>query len=229
MIFLAFSIGLMSSFHCLGMCGPIAMAAPVIKTNWVTEFLSRITYNFGRIFSYSILGMIMGLLGNVVLLSGIQQSVSIISGIVILLGLIPFFNVERRLGGNVFHLFQKIRQPFQQLFRQKKLSSVFLLGLLNGMIPCGMVYMASAGAFAGASWFNGMLFMVFFGLGTLPMMYLISVGFQLVSPALRAKIKTVMPVLIGIVGMLFILRGLNLGIPVISPKFGVSQHATTCE
>ena len=229
MIFLAFSIGLMSSFHCLGMCGPIAMAAPVIKASWFTEFLSRMTYNFGRIFSYSFIGMIMGLLGNVVLLSGIQQSISIISGIVILLGLIPFFNVERRLGGNVFHLFQKIRQPFQQLFRQKKLTSVFLLGLLNGFIPCGMVYMAAAGAFAGASFTNGILFMVFFGLGTLPMMYMVSAGFQLAGPALRSKIKSVMPVLIGVVGVLFILRGLNLGIPVISPKFVVTQETTTCE
>ncbi len=229
MIFLAFSIGLMSSFHCLGMCGPIAMAAPVIKTNWVTEFLSRITYNFGRIFSYSIIGMIMGLLGNVVLLSGIQQSVSFISGIVILLGLTPFFNLERRLGGNVFHLFQKIRNPFQQLFKQKKLSSIFILGLLNGMIPCGMVYMAAAGAFAGASYINGMLFMVSFGLGTLPMMYMVSAGFQLVGPTIRSKIKSVMPLLIALVGLLLILRGLNLGIPVISPKFVVTQQATTCK
>lgn len=228
MIFLAFSIGLISSFHCLGMCGPIAMAVPVIKTNWFTEFLSRITYNVGRIFSYCVIGWVMGWLGNIVFLSGIQQSVSIISGIVILLGLIPFFNIERRLGANIFHLFQKIRQPFLQLFKQKKLSSLFLLGSLNGFIPCGMVYMAAAGAFAGASYTNGILFMVCFGLGTLPMMYFVSAGFQLAGSALRSKIKSIMPVLIGVVGVLFILRGLNLGIPVISPKFVLTQEITTC-
>lgn len=229
MVFLAFSIGLMSSFHCLGMCGPIAMAAPVITTNWFTELLSRLSYNIGRIFSYSIIGILMGLLGNVVLLSGIQQSISIISGVFILLSLIPFFNLERRLGGRVFHLFQIIRKPFQQLFKQKKFSSVFLLGILNGFIPCGMVYMAAAGAFAGASYINGMIFMLFFGLGTLPMMYLTSAGFQLAGPVLRSKIKNVMPVLIGLIGVLFILRGLNLGIPVISPKFVISSEITSCE
>lgn len=230
MIFLAFSIGLISSFHCLGMCGPIAMAIPVIKTNGFTEFLSRITYNLGRIFSYCIIGWVMGLLGNIVFISGLQQSVSIISGIVILLSLIPFFNIEHRLGANIFHLFQKIRKPFLQMFKQKKLSSIFLLGLLNGFIPCGMVYMAAAGAFAGASYDSGILFMLFFGLGTLPMMYMLSAGFQLAGPFLRSKIKSLMPVLIGIVGLLFILRGLNLGIPIVSPKFVVTQEKTTiCE
>ncbi|MCX7743397.1 MAG: sulfite exporter TauE/SafE family protein [Flavobacteriales bacterium] len=229
MVFLAFGIGLMSSFHCLGMCGPIAMAAPVITTNGFTEMLSRLAYNLGRIFSYSIIGLLMGLLGNVVLISGIQQSISIISGVFILLSLIPFFNIEHIVGNNVFHFFQKIRRPFQQLFKQKKLSSVFMLGLLNGFIPCGMVYMAAAGAFAGATFINGMIFMIFFGLGTLPMLYLASAGFQVAGPVFRSKIKNLMPVLVGLIGILFILRGLNLGIPVISPKFAVSNEITTCE
>ncbi len=228
MWWLAFTMGLMSSFHCIGMCGPIALASPVNKTNSFTSFLSRVLYNGGRIFIYALIGLIIGWIGSSLSLLYFQQKVSVISGIIILLSLIPAFNIEKQLGGKVYPVFAYFKKPFQQLIMQKSFTSILLLGIINGLLPCGMIYMAAAGAFSSSNIWEGMTFMIFFGLGTTPMMFAISSAYQLISNPVKNRIKKILPVFVFIVGVIFIIRGLNLDVPFIGSPVMQNGAITEC-
>ncbi|HOW32340.1 MAG TPA: sulfite exporter TauE/SafE family protein, partial [Bacteroidales bacterium] len=97
-------------------------------------------------------------------------------------------------------------------------SSLFLIGLLNGLLPCGLVYIAIAGSIGSGSALMGAIYMALFGLGTMPMLLAINLSGGFISTSLRKKINKLIPILVIIVGILFILRGLSLGIPYISPS-----------
>lgn len=228
MIWVALGIGLMSSFHCVGMCGPIALAMPVIRTNTFSIITSRLLYHTGRILSYIAIGLLLGLLGNVVLLGGFQQTISIISGIFLLLFIIPYLQLEQKLSRLGTSFFNKIKKPAKYLFTQKNYGAILILGMLNGFMPCGMVYVAAAGALAAGGLINSVYFMLFFGLGTIPALYALTAGAHLLSLPIRKRMRQLIPVWIGIVALLLILRGLNLGIPYLSPQLSKPTTSTHC-
>jgi len=99
---------------------------------------------------------------------------------------------------------------------------------LNALLPCGLVYMGLAGATAMASYLQGAWFMFFFGLGTLPLMMAVSLLGNRVRISFKSRINTLMPVFIILIGGLFILRGMNLGIPFISPKIQAESSIQSC-
>lgn len=217
----ALVLGLLGSFHCAGMCGPIALAIPLDNRNWPARILSSFTYNSGRVVTYAFMGSIFGLVGKGLALGGIQQWVSIAMGIIMILSVFfPYlFRNSVKINGFVYSMTNKLKTRFRSLFAQRSYTSLFMIGLLNGFLPCGLVYIAIAGAIVASEVYKGAIYMAIFGLGTIPIMLAISVLGNVISVNFRNRMRRVVPVFIILVGILFILRGSNLGIPYISPKF----------
>jgi sulfite exporter TauE/SafE len=218
----AFIVGLFGSMHCIGMCGPITLALPGFHNHIPKVVSSRLLYNIGRTITYAFMGALIGLAGEGISLAGAQRWVSIASGILlIVIVLIPSslssrFNILKP----AYHFTDYLKKKFGPLLKSNSLSSVFVIGVLNGFLPCGLVYVALAGALATGSLVQGTLYMAFFGLGTIPLLFAFSVFGQFIGASVRRRFNKIVPVFIVVLGIIFILRGMNLGIPYISPKLG---------
>lgn len=220
MLYTAFIFGLISSFHCIGMCGPIAMMLPVDHQNPVRKAFQISTYHLGRLSAYAIIGLIFGALGKGFFLAGMQQHLSIVIGILMIVFIVV---PERKLAQYnfskpIYNIISKVKSALGKQFKNKSYQSLFTIGLLNGFLPCGMVYVALFGAIAMQSVGYGMAYMILFGIGTLPLMSLVMYINSFITPNFRNKIQTVIPYVAVFIGCLFILRGLGLGIPLISPS-----------
>jgi len=222
----AFIVGLFGSLHCIGMCGPITLALPGFQNHIPKVVSSRLLYNIGRTITYAFMGAIIGLAGEGISLAGAQRWVSIGSGIILILIVIIPSSLSSRLQilKPAYHFTDYLKQKFGPLLKSNSLSSVFVIGILNGFLPCGLVYVALAGALATGSLVQGTLYMAFFGIGTIPLMFAFSVFGQFIGVNVRRRFNKIIPVFIVVLGIIFILRGMNLGIPYISPKLGSSVH-----
>ena len=219
-VFAGLALGFFGSLHCIGMCGPIALALPVQSKSRFSFYSGRILYNLGRVITYSLMGFIIGLIGQRINLSRYQQIVSIALGIIILLSILLPSSIK-----NYFiklKLIQSVTKYIQSsigtLFGRGNQSSLLSIGILNGFLPCGFVYMALAGALALGNVDKSILFMALFGLGTIPAMFTVSILTNLFGNNFRRKINRLIPIFAVLLAIIFILRGLNLGIPFISPK-----------
>lgn len=219
MLYSAFIFGLISSLHCVGMCGPIAMMLPVERNNPAKKIAQIITYHMGRITAYGSIGLFFGLLGRGFFIAGLQQQLSIFIGVAMIIMIIMPENIFARYNFSkpVFRIISRIKTALGSRFRNKSYSSIFTIGLLNGFLPCGMVYVALFGAIAMQSAILGVIYMVLFGLGTIPLMSSIAYMNSLLTVTLRNRIKKAIPYTAVAIGMLFIARGLGLDIPYISP------------
>ena len=219
MLYTALLFGLISSFHCIGMCGPIAMMLPVDRNNPVKKVTQIMSYHLGRISAYATIGFIFGLLGKGFFIAGIQQKMSIVIGILMITAIVIPEKVFARYNFSkpLFRLISKMKQLLGSQFKKKSYQSLFTIGLLNGFLPCGMVYVALFGAIAMQSSSLGVLYMVLFGLGTIPLMSTVLYMDSFLSVAVRNKIQKAIPVVVALIGAVFILRGLGVGIPYISP------------
>lgn len=220
MVYTAFLFGLISSFHCIGMCGPIAMMLPVSRDNQAKKVTQIITYHIGRLAAYAIIGLVFGLIGKGLYLAGIQQKLSIFIGVaMIAVILIPErLFAQYNFSKPVFNLITKVKTALGKQFKNKSYKSLFIIGILNGFLPCGMVYVALFGAIGMQSVNFGILYMILFGLGTVPMMSTVIYLQSFLTNSTRNKIQKVIPYIAIVIGMLFILRGLGLGIPYVSPS-----------
>jgi uncharacterized protein len=216
----ALILGLMGSFHCAGMCGPIAIALPLHGNTVPQKVFGGALYNFGRTITYGIMGAIFGLLGQGISMIGFQQKVSVIMGAFMIISVLfpVLFRNQYSMDKSWFSLVGKLKKSIGQMFSVRSFSSLFFIGLLNGLLPCGLVYIAIAGAIGTGDIGQGTLYMILFGLGTIPMMLAISLAGNMMGLALRNRINKLIPVLVVVVGLLFILRGLDLGIPFLSPE-----------
>lgn len=222
----ALSLGLISSFHCVGMCGPIAFALPVQHLSPILRMGSTLSYHLGRITTYSALGAIFGLLGRQVYLAGFQRWFSIILGVLVLFLLIQYMQQKSRIQpGWITRLQTRLLNTMSRLLKDQRSGSFFLLGMANGLLPCGMVYLAIAGALSTNQLTDGVFFMAAFGLGTLPALLALNWFGHLASISLRNRMKQLTPYVIAVMGVLLILRGLNLGIPYISPVLESARGA----
>ena len=215
----ALMLGLIGSFHCAGMCGPIALAIPLNNQSSFNKINGSLIYNIGRAITYAIMGAIFGLLGKGLVMAGFQKWVSIIMGLIMVTSvLFPSLYKNRfDIDKSAFSFVGNLKIKLGHLLRKRSYSSLLLIGLLNGLLPCGLVYMAIAGAIATTNSLSGALFMFIFGLGTLPMLFAISILGNTLSVKLRSKMTKIIPAVVFFIGVLFILRGLGLGIPYISP------------
>lgn len=213
------TFGFFGSFHCIGMCGPIALSLPRKSTVYLRFVFSRVIYNTGRVFTYTVLGAVIGLFSKMISISGYQQWLSITVGTILLLALgwQKLRDLFQKIESLPTKLIGSATNRLKALFNNNSLGSLFLIGILNGFLPCGFVYMALATALTFGAVENSMLFMAGFGIGTIPAMLGISLAGSFISTTFRRKLQNLSPYFIAAVGTILILRGLNLGIPFLSP------------
>ncbi|MCG8474949.1 MAG: sulfite exporter TauE/SafE family protein [Cytophagales bacterium] len=216
----AFLIGLMGSLHCVGMCGPLALALPVRNRTFPNVLRATLVYNSGRVVTYMLLGLVLGMLGKGFSFAGTQQYLSVATGVLMLLFLLlPKSLVQRAEQIRpVFLLNQWLKKKMGVILKKRTTDAHFVMGLLNGLLPCGLVYVALAGALATGEMIQGAVYMGAFGAGTVPMMLFVGAAGKMVSINFRQKILKAVPAFVFTIGVLFILRGLNLGIPYLSPQ-----------
>jgi len=219
MLYTAFLFGLISSLHCIGMCGPIAMMLPLERNNLTKKAFQILLYHAGRLTAYGTLGLVFGLLGKGLYLAGMQQQISIAVGILIITIVVIPEKVFAKYNFSkpVYRIISKVKSNLGNQFRKKSPDAIFTIGLLNGFLPCGLVYAALFGAIAMQNELYGTAYMLLYGLGTVPMMSAVVYMSTMLSNPFRNKIQKIIPVVAVCIGVLFILRGLGLGIPYVSP------------
>lgn len=228
MLVSALVLGLLGSLHCVGMCGPIAFMLPVDRSNSFKKVSQISIYHVGRLLAYSVIGLVFGLVGKSLYLFGVQQQLSVaIGAIMIILVLMPYkiigkYNLSKPLN----KLIAKVKSGLGLAIKKKTADTFLTIGFLNGFLPCGLVYMAVFGAVATGSLLQGSLYMLLFGLGTIPLMTSAIYLGKFLNTAVKQRIQKAIPVFVIIIGVLFILRGLGLGIPYISPA-PIAEMATS--
>lgn len=224
MLYSALILGLISSLHCVAMCGPIALMLPVDKTNPAKRVVQMMTYHVGRMTAYASLGVLFGLLGRGFFMAGFQQKLSVIVGIILItIAVVPErkfaqFNFSKP----VYKLLSKIKSTLGKQFKRKSFKALFIIGLLNGFLPCGMVYAALFGALAMPNFISSISYMMLYGMGTIPLLVLVTQLTQFTQFTFQ-KLQKLIPVVLLLIGSLFILRGAGMAIPYLSPNT-VSLH-----
>lgn len=215
-------IGLLGSLHCVGMCGPLALSLPVYHLSSSKRIFALLTYNSGRIITYTTLGLVFGYAGRHLYIAGLQQGFSIGLGVFMLLMTILYYVYHRNVQPAFLNGYnKKVQLLIGSVLKSSSPFSFLALGMANGLLPCGMVYVAIAGALTTGSVLHSMLFMAMFGAATLPAMMALGLIGARLSLSLRHTLRRIVPYGIALMALILILRGLNLGIPFISP---VLQH-----
>jgi len=219
---LAFMIGLLGSVHCIGMCGPLAFAVPSLKPGIGYLVLDKVLYQTGRIISYCILGALIGLIGRQLWMSGLQQGISIFTGVLIIAAACSrIFKLSAGRGSSL------LLKPFNKMFGYalKHKANHLIIGMINGLLPCGFVYLALAGALNMGNVALSVSYMFWFGVGTAPLMLLATIGMGFTGTMVRKRINKVIPFLMLFLGCWFVLRGMNLNIPYVSPAKQITSVA----
>ncbi len=213
MLWSAFLMGFLGSFHCMGMCAPIVLALPGKGVQY------KLLYNIGRTITYVLLGLAVGLIGQGVAFAGLQQSLSVAVGVVMLITILftKYKHFDLPTNGILNKVYIAVKIKLSPLFKSKSFFAPLFIGTLNGVLPCGLVYAALFTALSMGSLAGGANFMLFFGLGTIPLMFGLGVFSGFITPSLRTNLNKLVPYFLAIVAILLILRGLNLGIPYVSP------------
>lgn len=220
MLYTALLFGLISSFHCVGMCGPIAMMLPVDRNNEAKRIIQILVYHLGKLVAYASLGLLFGLLGKGFFLAGMQQQLSVIVGILmIIIAIVPEKQFAKyNFSRPIYKIISAVKSSLGKQFKKQSFQSLFTIGLMNGYLPCGMVYVALFGALAMNEIYLGILYMVLFGIGTIPMLSLVVYVSNIITISFRKKIQQIIPYVAVFIGILFIIRGLGLNIPYLSPS-----------
>ena len=225
----ALLLGLGGSLHCIGMCGPIAVALPVGESSRAAFVTGRVLYNLGRIITYSLMGLACGFVGKTILVAGYQRWLSIALGVIILLAVFLPSKYAVKLTGAGWHARQvgKLKKVWRHFFSKSTVGSLFVIGILNGFLPCGLVYVALAGSLATGAALEGAAYMALFGLGTFPVMLAMALFGTMIGVKYRQGLRRLLPIGGVILACLFILRGLSLGIPYVSPKMEQNPQGQT--
>ena len=224
------TLGATGSLHCVGMCGPLSLALPTHHMSSVGKIISLFLYQIGRVITYSLIGLLVGLVGRSIYLAGYQQLFSILLGSLVLL-LALFYFIQR--GSFRSPLLARIYDPVQKLVIRAMNHAngplgFLLMGMANGLLPCGMVYLALAAALSFSELSETVSFMAMFGLGTLPAMLLVAFAGRMINIELRRKLRKIVPVFVVLTGAILILRGMNLGIPYLSPSLSSPFQEVDC-
>ncbi len=228
-ILAAWMMGLAGSLHCIGMCGPLISMMPYNRTSRWKFIITKTLNHLGRITTYVVLGILFGLMGKAIVAAGFQQWLSIISGALILLMVLwPKRWMQFSPKSKIFRFTSWVKTKFSSLLKSRKPGTLYLLGVLNGLLPCGLLYMALAASISTGSAWNGAAFMLMFGLGTVPALVLIGVFASTLKQRFANSFMRVSRVLLVMTAFLLIIRGSNLGIPYLSPKVNVAKTEMEC-
>ncbi len=224
----AFLIGLLGSTHCIGMCGPIALALPLSSKDKLKVAFDGLIYNLGRISTYSIIGLLLGILGKGFAIAGMQKTLSLGMGIFLLIVLLFSINVESKIVqfAPLTRFIYFVKLKLGKLLKTQTKSALYFIGILNGFLPCGLVYMALAGAITAPTVFDSVVFMAAFGMGTLPLMLTVSIAGGFVTPRFRNYVRKITPVFIFLFAVLFMYRGLGIDLPM-NLQFWIDQGSPT--
>ncbi|AQG78916.1 sulfite exporter TauE/SafE family protein [Spirosoma montaniterrae] len=198
--------GVAGSLHCVGMCGPLAAALPVGRLPQAQRGIAVGLYHAGRLLAYAALGLVLGSVGHGLLLAGLQQPLAIGAGLLLLVW--PIVTRSRFGGLTALRPMRWLSVPMARLFQSPSLTSFGLLGVLNGLLPCGMVYVALAGAVVTGSAPGSATYMVLFGLGTVPALVLVRFVPAFFSAGLRRQLSRLTPLVTVGLGILLLGRGL---------------------
>jgi integral membrane protein len=201
------------------MCGPIALLIPLQRQRKGLRYLQLGAYFIGKTLTYALMGLLFGLVGEGVFIAEYQQEFSIFAGLLmILMGLFSLLHLRvKGLGNPLLKGFSLLKNALGKQLSKKTVTSSLSIGFLNGFLPCGLVYTALFGALAMGNWRGSMTYMIAFGVGTIPLMLLLILLGDFLPLALRRRLNQWLPLMVILVGILFILRGLGLGIPYLSP------------
>lgn len=207
-----FTLGLLGSFHCIGMCGPIALSIPGKNHSPLAMFSRGVLYNSGRIFTYAFLGFGLGFLGMGATIAGYQNILSVVlGGLIVFFAIFPHIKLPENLR-TIYARFQSmISSSIATLFKERSVSSSLLIGLLNGFLPCGFVVTALAVALVTDTALHSSIYMALFGLGTLPVMLMMNMAPGFISPKMRSKLRPFSTYFAIIIGLLLIWRGVMVG------------------
>jgi sulfite exporter TauE/SafE len=228
MLIAGFGLGAAGSLHCVGMCGPLSLALPTAGLKPVKRIFYLLSYQAGRVISYAFLGLLVGLAGESLDMAGLQQQFSIIAGIIIFLAAILYWLRKTAFHFSFlpgfFHFMQQLTGKL--LYKARDPRGFLLFGIANGFLPCGMIYIALAAAITAPAIGDAVLFMVLFGAGTLPAMMLVGYMGQLINLRARQSMRKAVPFFITLMALVLLLRGLNLGIPFLSPDLSMQNKET---
>ena len=229
MLYSAFLLGFLGSLHCVGMCGPIALALPKAAHGWGAA-AGALLYNLGRILTYLLLGLIIGAFGRGLFLAGVQSWFSVLIGALLILVALLSLNVESYIKRfPAVQLLQNwVSRSMAKLLRREGFSTHFLIGALNGLVPCGLVYVAIAGAVLSDTWVQSALYMGGFGVGTLPLMLGTALAGQFISLNWRQRLRRLSPILLGLFGLYFMARGINFHLPETMRFWEIGQEVPMC-
>ena len=208
-----FLLGLMGSLHCAAMCGPLVLMTPVVGSSRKSFVASRLVYHAGRILVYGLIGILFGLIGESIVFAGLQRWLAVITGV----AMISAFFVATTLKAKLTRIPIAIKARFASLLRRRSYNSIFALGATNGLLPCGLVYMAAMASVAAGGLLGSMVSMIFFGLGTLPMLMAISILGKRLSLSRVPALQKLAPVAVVLVGVLLIIRSEPVGLFTIGP------------
>ncbi|MBK7964195.1 MAG: sulfite exporter TauE/SafE family protein [Bacteroidetes bacterium] len=158
----------------------------------------------GRVTTYSIFGALVGLLGHSISINGWQSDISILSGIIIILFVL--FNtqaVQTKINHRLYKFTTYFKKSLGAIMQKKSFASLYFIGILNGFLPCGFVYLALAGAASSHSVLEGMSYMALFGLGTIPMMLVISLSGSFISIKARNWVQKASPIVAIVLALFF--------------------------
>ncbi len=226
----ALVLGAADSAHCIGMCGPIALAVPSMGPDRRSRGLSTALLNGGRLTSYAFLGLAFGAFGEGLRLAGLQQNVSLIAGILLIIAaFVPSLLERMGTQGRLAIAISRLRGMLARHLRRTAPEAIFLSGVLNGLLPCGLVYTAAIGAAAAGTALQGAALMLLFGAGTLPALVAVRMGSGLIGSRARTTMRRLSPVVVGAMGLLLVLRGSRLDIPYVSPAAPTTpMEVTVC-
>ena len=219
-------LGFAGSLHCLGMCGPLVTALESMsspkrwsKNQWL--------HHSGRWMAYGVLGLAAGTIGQTLAAAGFQRWIILTAGVIMLLmALVP--SMQHVGIRPIQQLSKTIRTHFSALMQSQRFAHRLMLGFLHGLLPCGLVYTAIAGAMATTDVLEGSLFMLVFGVATTPAL----VGVSHVTAWFKKRMSLIsykfIQVAMVVFAFLVLMRGANLGIPLLSPKINSPKATMEC-
>jgi sulfite exporter TauE/SafE len=228
MLYTAFTFGLLGSLHCVGMCGPLALAMPFGQKR--DRLLRVLVYNGGRILTYTALGALMGLLGQGIFLVGLQSWLTLALGVLLIAA--GLFSIQ--LEFNLWSLpvlsrwYLQLKSAFARLISKTGYQALFGLGLLNGLLPCGLVYLALAGALTTAGWQSGVSYMFAFGVGTLPLMLAVTLIGKFSGRTVQRYLRKAYPVVLTLMGGFLVWRALQFQLPSSFSLWEALNNAPMC-
>ena len=231
MIALAFGLGIAGSLHCLGMCGPLVLASnQAHRTDTMGRLLHVGVYHFGRVMTYGLLGILLGSIGHVIAIGSFQKVFTILSGLILILIFLMSLDLEKLLfkSSSYRDAYYRVQNKISGLFSNLMKKSPLFIGIFNGLLPCGLVYLALMGSLTTGSPAVGWLFMIAFGAGTLPMMLSVHLGVTMIQFKKVGSLRRIFPILHLLMGLYLVYRGWVVDMPMEMDFYSAIKNPIMC-